>query len=339
MKLRRLRGFWVMSLLFFSLILGSCSDQQQDQESLDYDQQEGANQEEDQQYQQQGEGEGEENYQGDDMDQGNFQGVDEGGENNMLENAANGEGENLDSPDNDLADIIDEMNQQAPAQESSDAYSNADSAGEAAGGGGGASSGSGGVVTGIAGLSAGPGLPELGSKLSYMVVKNDTLGKISSKIFGTPARWRHLAKFSGLEDPNKIYPGDIIYYQLNEQSLAFATNYENLSKDELTVREGDTLGKLALRVYGNSKHWKYIWRQNGQITDPDDLVAGSKLVLVPENGLGFSDSIGGQAVETIVQSERPEDGDQHQDPKESLVEVSRLEIDDFDWISLDKWDV
>ena len=40
-----------------------------------------------------------------------------------------------------------------------------------------------GVFSGIAGVPAGPGLPEFGAKLAYVAVRGDTLESISFKIF------------------------------------------------------------------------------------------------------------------------------------------------------------
>ena len=42
----------------------------------------------------------------------------------------------------------------------------------------------------------------------------------------------------------------MVYYLLSDASMAFAASYENTSKGEVTVGEGDTLSTLAAQVYG-----------------------------------------------------------------------------------------
>ena len=298
MRLRRLRGFWVMSLLLFGLLAVSCSSQQQDQEGLetseygeqdqeDVDQQEG--QEDYQEDVEQGEGDYDNNQL---VQQGDLQGLDGG--NNLLGNEGGQGGNYEEGADNDLANIINEMNQlndeggnvasgdigeafnQAGDLESGDNYD---------AGFGGPSSGGGGIVTGTAGTPAGPGLPELGSKLHYIVVRGDTLGKISNRIYGTSGKWRELASNSGIENPSMIYPGDVVYYQLTSEAVAFATDYENLEKEEITVEKGETLRTIASKTYGDPETWKTIWRQNGQIMDPNKIEAGTKLYVMPKTTL------------------------------------------------------
>ncbi|NRA65748.1 MAG: LysM peptidoglycan-binding domain-containing protein [Pseudobacteriovorax sp.] len=125
-----------------------------------------------------------------------------------------------------------------------------------------------------------PGLPEMGSKMSYMVQKGDTLAKIATKVYGEPSKWTEIAEFTGIANPRLIYPGDVVYYQLTEQTSAFASAYESTARSEITVAEGDTLSTIAGRVLGNSANWKLIWRLNDNIANPDRLVAGSVIYYI-----------------------------------------------------------
>lgn len=138
-----------------------------------------------------------------------------------------------------------------------------------------------GTVAGIAGVSAGQGLPEMGSRLPYIVMKGDTLAKIATQIYGTYKMWKELAALSEIETPNLIYPGDIVYYQLTDATIKFASVYENQPKQEVVVKEGDTLASISDEFYGKGEHWKLVWRQNSQIVNPDVIFAGSVLYLKP----------------------------------------------------------
>ncbi|MDD9950538.1 MAG: LysM peptidoglycan-binding domain-containing protein [Zetaproteobacteria bacterium] len=149
----------------------------------------------------------------------------------------------------------------------------------------GVSYGQGGVVTGHAALPAREGLPELGSKLVYVVVSGDTLGRISRKIYGSSGMWQKLADLSGIQNPNLIFPGDLVYYQLTEASLAFAAEYEGLAKTEVAVTEPTSLQNIAVQVYGSRSNWKHIWRQNGHINSPHQLKKGTVVTVVTAQAL------------------------------------------------------
>lgn len=127
----------------------------------------------------------------------------------------------------------------------------------------------------VAAAPAGQGLPEIGSKMPYVVQHGDTLAKIAQKIYGAMDRWHDIAQLSGLANPNRIYPGDVVYYQLTEDATAFATAYEAQTKGEVTAAAGDTLAKISAKVLGSSKYWKSVWRQNDHIDNPDHIKAGT----------------------------------------------------------------
>ncbi|MFK7873100.1 MAG: LysM peptidoglycan-binding domain-containing protein [Oligoflexales bacterium] len=139
----------------------------------------------------------------------------------------------------------------------------------------------GGYVGGPAGLPAAQGLPEMGTKLHYVVESGDTLSGIAKKIFGDMKRYPELANLTGISNPERIYPGDLIYYQLTPETVDFASNYESRTREEITVQPGDTLASIAERVYGNSEYWKNIWRENDRVQDPNNLEAGMVLYYVP----------------------------------------------------------
>lgn len=125
-----------------------------------------------------------------------------------------------------------------------------------------------------------PGLPEMGAKLAYIVEKGDTLAKISEKVYGNANMWKELASLAGISNPNKIYPGEVIYYQLSAESSNFAANYESLGRSAITVVKGDTLAKISAKVYGTSSKWRAIWRENEQVQDPESLTEGGVIYYV-----------------------------------------------------------
>lgn len=135
------------------------------------------------------------------------------------------------------------------------------------------------------GSPAAPGLPEIGSKMAYIVEAGDTMGKISQKIYGTPGRWQELASLSGMSNPSRIYPGDLVYYTLDESAVAFATAYESIQRSSETVQPGDTLATIAQRIYGSTTAWRSLWRHNDKIDNPDIVATGTTVYYLPKGAL------------------------------------------------------
>lgn len=129
------------------------------------------------------------------------------------------------------------------------------------------------------------GLPELGSKMAYVIEAGDTLGKVATRIYGDQKRWRDISSLTGLADPNHIFPGDVVYYSLDEVSAQFASTYESMKRSREVVREGDTLASIAQRVYGSGRSWRHIWRQNDHIDNPDKLTAGMSIYYVEKDAI------------------------------------------------------
>lgn len=125
--------------------------------------------------------------------------------------------------------------------------------------------------------AAGAALPEQGSKMPYIVRVGDSLSSVAQKIYGDMSKWSEMAELSAISNPNLVKPGDVVYYQLNEQTAAFATAYEGTARVAVTVQPGDTLSGIAQRVYGSYGDWKYIWRQNAEVENPDRLEVGQTL--------------------------------------------------------------
>jgi nucleoid-associated protein YgaU len=129
------------------------------------------------------------------------------------------------------------------------------------------------------------GLPELGSKMAYVIEAGDTLGKVAARIYGDQKRWRDISTLTGMSNPNQIFPGDVVFYALDESSAQFAATYESIQRSKETVREGDTLVSIAKRVYGSGRSWRHIWRQNDNIDNPDKLTAGMTVFYVNRDAI------------------------------------------------------
>ena len=128
--------------------------------------------------------------------------------------------------------------------------------------------------------STGFSLPEMGSKMPYIIQAGDTLESVAGRIYGNPSKWMEIQELSSIQNPNNVHPGDVVYYQLTNESMAFASNYEGLARSEVIVKAGDTLSGLAQELTGNYENWKSIWRQNDSIDNPDQISVGQKIYYV-----------------------------------------------------------
>lgn len=301
MRLGKQFAILLLTLAALVIPLSSCSSSQQEEGEMETSQEEGQDGEEGQLENEEGqqnqvaenaEGQQEEGFQGEQQEQ--FAGT-EGG----------------DSSQNDLEEIINQMNQDAGNMAEGDGFLGGEAGAEELGTGDNA---------GMGGEMAGQGsdmmadqstpmenssiveentatsqpvqvgntvmtLPEPNSKMPYIVQKGDTLGSISGKIFGDKNRWREIAQLSALSNPNKLYPGDVVYYTLSAESNAFAQAYESAPMNEYKIQQGDTLATIAATVYGASSMWKTIWRQNGHVSNPDKLEVGQVIYYVDQSAL------------------------------------------------------
>lgn len=300
-KVTRLLGTLALFLLY-SVMMPGCSGSQEDQEGLEVSQE--SSEESSEQSSQ------EDSDQDDQMAQeGDEDSAYEDGEDTELSDEMMDDGEMIaDETESDLEEIINEMNGEATLAEDTqmgdsdatalqgdlamDQTGTESSVGmdsmAAAPAAAPVSSGQSAIPFQPGGSPAGAGLPELGSKMPYVVQQGDTLAKISGRIYQDASRWREMADLTGLANPSRIYPGDIVYYTLDEQSLAFASTYESLPKMEEQVQPGDTLASISQRVYGNSRAWKTIWRQNDTIENPDVVEPGTVVYYIQASGYAFN---------------------------------------------------
>ena len=102
----------------------------------------------------------------------------------------------------------------------------------------------------------------------YLVKPGDTLMKIARGVYGDASRWRSIynANRERLRSPHDLKPG--MKLLLLPKDLPYAIEY--------TVREGDTLSKIALEFYGDAACAKIIAEENA-LPDPDMLTPGQVL--------------------------------------------------------------
>ena len=101
--------------------------------------------------------------------------------------------------------------------------------------------------------------------INYVVKKGDTLSNIAAKYNTT---YTYLAKYNNINNPNKIYPGQII--KIPNKAVVKPTKY--------IVKKGDTLTSIAKKYNTN---WKKIYEKNKSIigNNPNKIYPGQTLLI------------------------------------------------------------
>jgi nucleoid-associated protein YgaU len=129
--------------------------------------------------------------------------------------------------------------------------------------------------------AAGPGEPVL----MYTVRRGDTLWGISRRLTGDPENWPVLLERNNaayeigvaetfIENPDRIYPGQRIFAPVSDGAGRPVMEYH--------VLRGESLWRIAERIYGDPLLWHQIYADNrATITDPDLIYPGQVLLLRP----------------------------------------------------------
>ena len=123
------------------------------------------------------------------------------------------------------------------------------------------------------------------TETTYTVVSGDTLWKIAVKFYGDGNQWRKIYEDNRdvLSDPNKIYVGQVLKIRTGATIGKKAEKVERAAAGgTYTVQSGDSLWKIAAKVYGNGRKWRKIYEANAdKISDASKIYAGQVLV-IPE---------------------------------------------------------
>lgn len=109
---------------------------------------------------------------------------------------------------------------------------------------------------------------------SYTVRSGDTLMKIAFESYGDLFAWKKIfqANSGTLQDPNVLVAGTtLVLPKLEGRAPASIPE----GSEKYKVKQGDTLGSIAGKVYGEKSMWKRLWEQNkGWIKNPNKIFAG-----------------------------------------------------------------
>lgn len=157
--------------------------------------------------------------------------------------------------------------------------------GNAAGGAAGNGSAAGNTAT-IGGVNTGGSVA-----VSYVIARGDTLQKIAAKFYGDRNMWRKIFADNAnvIHNANKIYPGQMILIYLpgaqetisaSQASAADAGQPGAAGGRIYVVQRGDSLWKIAAKVYGSGSQWRLIYEANRNVLrGPGVIHAGQQLII------------------------------------------------------------
>ncbi len=129
----------------------------------------------------------------------------------------------------------------------------------------------------------------------HTVSKQETMQTISRRYFGSPDNWGVIARANPFVDPQKLREGMIIRIPKdpdNIQGVVVGRDTEpgvieshtpnESAVIEYVVRPGDSLSKIALNIYGSTRHARFIYDANrDKLRSMDDISIGQLLRLPP----------------------------------------------------------
>ena len=110
----------------------------------------------------------------------------------------------------------------------------------------------------------------------------DTLMKLAFDFYGDSSRWRELLKWN-----KNLIKGEGNSLSFGENLKFYGPKIKIPTPHGLPylIKRGDTLSIIAMKIYGDYKMWKVIWKNNPkQIKDPNKIYAGFT-IYYPSRGL------------------------------------------------------
>ena len=119
---------------------------------------------------------------------------------------------------------------------------------------------------------------EFNNKTTYTVEKDDSLWKISQKLYGSGYNWTDIAKANNLTNPGIIVAGQQLNIPNVEPKLITGISQvkPTISDSNYTVEKGDSLWVIAVRAYGDGYKWSEIAKDNN-LSNPNIIEVGQIL--------------------------------------------------------------
>ena len=119
--------------------------------------------------------------------------------------------------------------------------------------------------------------------ITYTVAAGDTLSKIALKMYGDRKFWRKIYADNKdvLKNPNRIYVGQKLTLYFDQDETQNQSDADSTVKaNTYVIKPGDTLWKIATKLYKKGYYWKNIYEANRKtIKSPEKIRVGQMIEL------------------------------------------------------------
>jgi len=128
----------------------------------------------------------------------------------------------------------------------------------------------------------------------HIVAPNELMQTIAKRYYGSIDDWTIIAKANPRVDPKKLRPGMVLLIPKDKDNIqgklvgvdtppgVITTHHETESKViEYVVRPGDSLSVISQRIYGSSRHARFIFESNRDILRSMDAISVGQLLRLP----------------------------------------------------------
>ncbi len=130
--------------------------------------------------------------------------------------------------------------------------------------------------------------------IEHTVAQNELMQTIAKQYYGSIDDWAVIAKANPSIDPRKLKPGMILRIPKDKTNIqgklvgdetqpgVIASHTDPESKIiEYVVRPGDSLSVISQRIYGSSRHTRFIYESNRDILRSMDAISVGQLLRLP----------------------------------------------------------
>lgn len=131
--------------------------------------------------------------------------------------------------------------------------------------------------------------------IEHIVQKDELMQTIARHYYGSIDDWSVIARANPRVDPRKLKPGMVLRIPADKENIqgrlegdttepGVISSHINDSGSkviEYVVRSGDSLSVISQRIYGSSRHAKFIYESNRDVLRSMDAIAVGQLLRLP----------------------------------------------------------
>lgn len=121
------------------------------------------------------------------------------------------------------------------------------------------------------------------TSVSYVIQRGDTLWKLAARFFGSGRYWQRIFQVNMdiLRNPNRLRIGQVITIFLNSADDLPAQPDTEVTGNTYMVQPGDSLWRIASRVYGQGRLWRRIFEANRHVIADPGRIYRRQIFFIP----------------------------------------------------------